>query len=139
MFHGRQEALERRLVKKGCIVDARRQSSGNTVMIRALMSFDKSKRLVLAIPHRSAEKAVENNWKQGGTAGVTAQSICWLYCWAKTGLGSEQAARASKEAFNQIFDHSYEWFDSRIDHEWARSARYISRDIEPELHEILRG
>ena len=107
-------------------------------MIKVRVPFEESKRLVLAIPHRMAQKAAAYHWKPGGDAGVTAQSICWLYCWAKTGLGSEQAAHASKYAFNQTFDRSYEWLDSKIDHEWARSARYIGRDIESEFRDILR-
>ncbi len=64
---------------------------------------------------------------------VTAQSICWLYCWAKTGMNSANAAQQSRQAFNQIFDRPYEWFDARVPHEWARVARYRTVDIESDL------
>jgi len=48
-------------------------------------------------------------------------------------MNSADAAVQAKQAFNQIFDKPYEWFDARVAHEWARKARYQHGDIEPEL------
>jgi hypothetical protein len=106
-------------------------------MIKLRVPFDEAKQLISAIPHQRAQSGSENNWNQGGRSGVTAQSICWLYCWAKTGLGSEKAAREAKSVFSQMFDRPYEWLDSRINHEWARSARYRIGDIEAEFYARL--
>jgi hypothetical protein len=34
------------------------------------------------------------------------------HCWAKTGMNSADAAIQARQAFNQIFDKPYEWFDA---------------------------
>jgi len=103
------------------------------MMIRMRMTLNEAHRLIRHIPHKSCQSAVERCWIEGGDAGVTAQSICWLYCWAKTGMNSADAADVAKQAFDQIFDKPYAWFDSRVSHEWARKARYQHGDIESEL------
>lgn len=106
-------------------------------MIKMRVTQDEARELIRKIPHKSCQKSAPNCWAEGGTSGVTAQSICWLYCWAKTGMNSVDAASQSKHAFNQIFNRSYEWFDARVPHEWARDARYASSHIEPELMNML--
>ena len=73
-----------------------------------------------------------------GKAGVTAQSICWLFCWGKTGMGSQPAADEAQRVFDAIFDRSFDWFDARVAHEWARSVRYTKKDIESELQHRLQ-
>lgn len=102
-------------------------------MIQMRVTPNEARELIREIPHKSCQTGAKSNWVVGGAAGVTAQSICWLYCWAKTGMNSADAAMQAKQAFNQIFDKPYEWFDGRVDHEWARTARYQHGDIEPEL------
>ena len=103
------------------------------------VSQDEARKLISEIPHNTCQTGVQTWWVEGGTAGVIAQSICWLFCWAKTGMNSAKAAHQSKQAFNQIFDHTYEWFSARISHEWARQARYVRGDIESELTNLLAG
>jgi hypothetical protein len=102
-------------------------------MIRMRTTLGEAHRLIRQIPHNSCQSAVERCWIEGGNAGVTAQSICWLYCWAKTGMNSADAADVARQAFDQIFDKPYVWFDARVSHEWARKARYQHGDIESEL------
>ena len=103
------------------------------MMIQMQVTLNEAQRLIRDISHKSCQKSAQKNWVAGGAAGVTAQSICWLYCWAKTGMNSADAAAQAKQAFNQIFDKPYEWFDARVAHDWARKARYQHGDIEPEL------
>ena len=102
-------------------------------MIRVQVTPTEAWRLIRAIPHNSCQSSAQQCWVEGGDAGVTAQSICWLYCWAKTGMNSADAADVAKHAFDQIFDQPYAWFDARVSHEWARKARYQHRNIESEL------
>ena len=102
-------------------------------MINVRVTTKKARELIGEIPHGSCQSGSQKHWVEGGTAGVTAQSICWLYCWAKTGMNSANAAQQSRQAFNQIFDRPYEWFDARVPHEWARLARYRTVDIESDL------
>jgi hypothetical protein len=94
--------------------------------------------LIRQIPHRRCQHAVDHHWREGGVAGVTAQSLCWLYCWAKTGMGSIHAASEAQRVFDAVFDQSYHWFDAKVAHEWARWARYASGDIESDLQQRLR-
>jgi hypothetical protein len=102
-------------------------------VIRVQVTPTEAWKLIRAIPHNSCQSSAQQCWVGGGDAGVTAQSICWLYCWAKTGMNSNDAAEVAKQAFDQIFDQSYEWFDARVSHEWARKARYKHGDIESQL------
>ena len=102
-------------------------------MIHLSIPFEEAQALIEQIPHERCRKAVSRNWKKGGKAGVTAQSICWLFCWGKTGMTSLVAAREAERVFSTIFDRSFNWFDRNVDHEWARVARYTHGDIEPEL------
>lgn len=103
------------------------------MMIQMQVTPSEARKLIRAIPHKSCQSGLQNHWVEGGDAGVTAQSICWLYCWAKTGMNSADAAHQARQAFNQIFDKPYEWFDARVAHGWARKARYQHGNIEPEL------
>jgi hypothetical protein len=107
------------------------------MMIRMQVTPDEALTLIRTIPHKSCQSGLQKNWIEGGKAGVTAQSICWLYCWAKTGMNSSDAAIRARRAFNQIFDKSYEWFDARVDHDWARKARYQDVYVEDELDRRL--
>jgi len=68
---------------------------------------------------------------------VRAQSVYWLYCWAKTGMNSEEARQASVRVFDAILPVTFARFDAVTNHEYARLARYASADIEHELEETL--
>ena len=105
--------------------------------IKMKVTFEESLSFIEDIPHKSCLRAIENNWKPGGSAGVTAQSICWLFCWAKTGMSSKNAAREARHAFNEIFDRSYEWFDKKVPHEVARQLRGTSSNVESHLNSYL--
>jgi hypothetical protein len=107
-------------------------------MIQMRIAFEEAQSLILQIPHQSCRDASVNRWKAGGSAGVTAQSICRLFCWGKTGMGSHEAACEAQRAFNTVFDKPFDWFDTKIDHERARAARYSGNDIESDLQRLLR-
>ena len=106
-------------------------------MIKMRVTPSEARNLISEIPHATCQSGMKKNWMEYGDAGVTAQSICWLYCWAKTGQNSADAATQAKRAFSQIFDKPYEWFDARVSHEWAREARYRRDYIEDELASLL--
>ena len=107
-------------------------------MIKLSVTFKRAQDLIEAIPHQRCRKGVKRHWKPGGNAGVTAQSICWLFCWAKTGMGSQPAAHEAQRVFNAIFNKSFDWFDARVGYEWSRGARYTKKDIESELQHRLQ-
>jgi hypothetical protein len=106
-------------------------------MTRMRVTHDEAMRLIRQIPHATCQRGLDRRWIAGGVAGVTAQSICWLYCWAKTGMNSLEAASTAQGVFDAIFEPGYDWFDGRVDHEWARRVRYQTGDLERDLREHL--
>jgi len=105
------------------------------------VSFPKSKELLKTIPHNTCLQAINNNWELMGTNEVKAKSACWLFCWAKTGMGVAKAKKRSIEVFDEIFGAgSFASFDSKVEHEWARFARYsLSERLDGELKSKLDG
>jgi predicted type IV restriction endonuclease len=90
------------------------------------------------ISHKTFQDVLRGNWHADDFGNVKAQSVCWLFCWAKTGMKSKKTAIASKEVFNKIFDIGYEDFDKKVDHKWAQEARRRPGNIESELTSLLR-
>jgi hypothetical protein len=92
----------------------------------------------MSIPHKTCAKAVEDHWSVDATTGeVRAQSALWLFCWAKTGMNSEDARIVAAGVFDQLMPLSFAQFDAVVDHEYARECRYTPRNIERELEEKL--
>ena len=81
------------------------------------------------IPHAKALHASKTFWRIMSDGQPDPRSVCWLYCWAKTGMGSARAANEAQIVFDAILSVSFAWMDKRVDHEWAREARYASRDV----------
>ena len=48
-------------------------------------------------------------------------------------MNSPAAASEARNAFDEIFNVSFSWIDKRIDHAWARVARYARTDISDQL------
>ena len=90
------------------------------------------------IPNKTFERALERNWHCNDEGYISAQSVLWLFCWAKTGMGSQWAAMEAQSVFDRIFPFTYNFFDSRIDHEWARKMRYSKENIGHVLKNLLR-
>lgn len=107
-------------------------------MVRLTVTPAQALRELAAVQHGIFQRAIGHRWIVESPPNVKAQSVCWLYCWAKTGLNSVEAATAAMRAFDAILNVPYDHFDARVDHEWAREARYRSSDIEEELAARLR-
>jgi hypothetical protein len=93
-------------------------------------SADEVDRLLRDIPHKTCTNAIDKYWKVGQDGRVRAQSVLWLFCWAKTGMGSEAARMQSVEVFNKVLPTRFEELDAVLDHDYARRARYLEGDIE---------
>ena len=91
------------------------------------------------IPHRTCQKGVTARWHISNGQ-PTAQSICWLFCWAATGQGSDEAMQEARRAFDEIFDQSYDWLNCRprFNLHRARQLRYKKKNIENEFRSYLR-
>ena len=96
-------------------------------------SAEEAGRLILSIPHKTCAKAMNDHWRVEASGAVRAQSALWLYCWAKTGMNSEDARIVAAQVFDQVMPITFAQFDSAVDHEYAREHRYSPRDIEREL------
>lgn len=83
-------------------------------------------------------KGLNEHWHQDENRRVIAQSVCWLFCWAKSGMSSDNAASESRRIFDTILDVKFSEFDKKVDHEWARAARYRKEDIETQLVDLLK-
>jgi hypothetical protein len=101
------------------------------------VSVEEARRQVVSIPHKSCVKAADDNWKVDRHGSVRAQSVLWLFCWAKTGMNSEQARQVSVRVFDQILPVRFVDLDAVLEHTYARESRYASRDIEDEFKHII--
>ena len=112
-------------------------------VISMRVSAPVAEREISRIPHRRCQKAFETYWHiyrdENGQEQARAQSICWLYCWAVTGMGSRRAQEAARQAFDNIFDQSYDWLYSRLPPGEAERLRYRPEhsDIEREFADIV--
>lgn len=102
-----------------------------------LLPNETALRLLQSIPHSTCSKAILARWRVTPEGAVKAQSVLWLFCWAKTGMNSFEAARASREIFDRLLPVKFDEFDSRVPHSYARLKRYAPGDIETELRAML--
>jgi hypothetical protein len=82
--------------------------------------------------------AVAGHWTLADEPCVPIPTVCWLFCWAKTGGNSQPTAEALRPVFTSLLDISYEEFDNCVPHQWARNSRYSTRDLESELRVYLQ-
>ena len=112
-------------------------------VISMRVSAPVAEREISRIPHRRCQKAFETYWHiyrdENGQEQARAQSICWLYRWAVTGMGSRRAQEAARQAFDNIFDRSCDWLHSRLPPGEAERLRYSPEhsDIEREFADIV--
>ena len=118
----------------------------NTRTIAMRVSEKDARQILSRVEHKTCSQGIDSRWfmYRGGFYGDTngtdqpsAQSICWLYCWAETGQGSNKAARQAQKAFDDIFDHDYDWLSGRLSSEEARRLRYAEKDVESEFNGII--
>jgi len=102
------------------------------------VSMEESKRQLRSIPHQTCLKAIDRHWvaKEDGT--IQAQSILWLFCWAKTGQTSDHARQAAARVFDAILPVAFAKLNAVLDHRYARKMRASGRDIEKEFEQLIR-
>jgi hypothetical protein len=89
------------------------------------VSVDEARKLIEQIPHKTCRSASERCWNVDDDARVPEESINWLFCWGKTGMGSRTAAQEAKRVFDAILPVAFSTYDHLVDHEYARTHRYI--------------
>ena len=108
-------------------------------MLKMKVTAQKAENILQTIPHSTCQSGVATHWniKNGQP---TAQGICWLFCWAATGQGSDAASQEAQRAFDEIFGPgSYNWLDRRphFGLKRARQLRYKEGDIEDKFRFYL--
>jgi hypothetical protein len=108
-------------------------------MIHLRVSKEEAMKALNSVQHDKFRKAIARNWYVDANGAIIGRSVCWLYCWAKTGLNSQDAAMKARQLFDEIFDVSFDRFDAKVNHQWARRARYDTdrRAVEAELERQL--
>ena len=100
-------------------------------MIWMKVSAGEAKQAISQIEHKTCQRGLERYWipyqDATGKDQATAQSICWLFCWAKTGMGSRKALTQARHAFDYIFDQPHDWLKARLPQEDAERLRYKNR------------
>ena len=96
------------------------------------------------VAHKTFQKGRKIHWhtfaKNGGAEYATLKSFCWLYCWAKTGQGSDDAKQNAKQVFDATFHFPFSSVDSEKLYELAKRLRYkneITSEDEKELNRYL--
>lgn len=89
------------------------------------------------IDNNKIRRVLAANWHVDENGFVRAQSVLWLFCWAKTGMGKQETAEEAQAVFDAIFPFAYNFMESRVEHEWARQKRYATGNIERDLEDKL--
>jgi hypothetical protein len=105
--------------------------------IHLIVPIDDARKQLLSIRHKTCTKGIKKHWKVDQNGTVRAQSVLWLFCWAKTGQRSERARQASVRVFDKILSRSFADLDAILDHEYAREGRYSPRNIEDEFEQRI--
>jgi hypothetical protein len=93
--------------------------------MRLTVTVDQARKLIEQIPHNTCRSASEQCWNVTEDATVPEESVNWLFCWGKTGMGSRAAAEEAKRVFDAILPVAFSRYDHAVDHEYARTHRYI--------------
>jgi hypothetical protein len=114
--------------------DGARPLSG---LMSLTVSNEEALRLIDGIGHATCAGAASSRWQVTDSGKVRAQSVYWLFCWGKTGMGSPAAAREARHVFDLIFPVKFSRLDALVPQAHARKRRYSVHDIDAELVEIL--
>jgi len=99
--------------------------------MRLRVSGETARDLLEQVEHKTFEAVVGHRWQVDRDGNVRVHSICWLFCWAVTGINSPRTAEDCRRRFNMIFDKedAYKWFRENIGHEFARKFRDPKRRV----------
>jgi len=97
--------------------------------LRRRVDSAKASRRFELVKHRKFQDALEQHWQVDQDGNAMVQTVCWLFCWAVTGINSRRTADECRDIFNSMFDFdkdkdAYTWFLNNVGHEAAREFRY---------------
>jgi hypothetical protein len=101
--------------------------------MRLSVPLDQAAKLIGQIPHRTCQNAIQRCWIVAEDGTVAEESVNWLFCWGKTGLGSSAAADEARRIFETVLPVSFSQYDQLVDHEYARANRYGAKGRKPSI------
>lgn len=97
-------------------------------------------RMIQAIPHATCQTGIQKYWRVDAQGNIAYRSIYWLACWAWTGMGSDDAAREARFAFDAIMPFTFAAFRTHVPHATARVNRYRTNSFDgPSLNVLLNA
>lgn len=107
-------------------------------MIQIKVSSKQLSNYLNGITHKTFQQGLINHWVVYKNNCVNAQSVFWLFCWAKTGMNSQSSMKQVQNIFDNIFkDINFRDFDKLVPHKEARKLRYRKGNIEHEIEKYL--
>ena len=97
-----------------------RKAQKNLQKTKLVTTPETARKELAKITHRTFRKGLKNHWDPKKKLW---SSICWLFCWAYSGMNSPETANAARHAFNKIFSRDYDSFGP------DRFYEYASRDV----------
>jgi len=105
--------------------------------LRLKLSIDELAQRFAGVDHQRFQSALPEHW-QTVDGCATGQSVCWLFCWATTGMGSPTAVSQTGNIFDVAFcDFKFDEFDKKVGYPWAQEHRYASENIDAEVIKLL--
>jgi hypothetical protein len=92
--------------------------------MRLVVSAQEARAFIDQIPHATCRAAAGTRWFVQPDGLVPEKSVNWLFCWAKTGMGSHKSAIEAQSVFDRILPVKFLDYDSTVAHEYARKKRY---------------
>jgi hypothetical protein len=92
---------------------------------------------LMSVTNSAYRKGLSKYWRVNDDGHVPAQSVCWLFCWAKTGNSDDSVKEGARQIFNAILDVPFTLFDEQVPLPWAESTRYADGDMDAELEKLL--
>jgi hypothetical protein len=104
--------------------------------MRMQVSAEKAGKILGSIRLKDFPDGLQKHWHTvDGQA--SASSFLWLFCWAKTGHGNEEARRASRAAFDEIFGLSLAFVEALLPDKYAERNRYNASLTDADLEVYL--
>src|SRR5207245_10418023 len=100
------------------IVNAAEVIAPLEISLKLTVSVDEAKRMISQIPHSTCTDAASQRWHVAADGTVQDESVNWLFCWAKTGMGSPTAAEAARKVFDAILPITFDQYGAMVDHEY---------------------
>lgn len=94
--------------------------------MRLAVGADEARRRIERISHATCRRAAERHWNVLEDGSIPEESVNWLFCWAKTGMGSAVAAKEARDVFDAILPFTFAEYDHGVNHEYARAHRYTT-------------